>query len=185
VYVRRAFVAFCACAAILAPQAILAQQIESTPIPQAPKPDFSSMAFLVGTWSCSTKSSRRPAAYTTTVTDAISPDGWWIDQASVTQPMPWFSHRLTVYDKITYDASTKRWVDVNYGGDGFYGLSLSSGWNGNSIVWHDPTFAPNADVTSQTDTTMTKYSDTKYTSSNSFTEAGGRSVSVVTSCTKT
>jgi hypothetical protein len=180
---RRVFFAFCAGAALLAPRTVIAQ-VESTPVPEAPKPDFSSMSFLVGTWSCSTKSSRRPTAFATTVTDAMSPDGWWIEQKSVNQPMSWFNHVVTFYDKITYDASTKRWIDVNFGEMGGYGLSTSSGWNGNSIVWHDPTFAPNADVASQSDTTMTKDSNTKYTQSSSFTEPSGRSVSVVTTCTK-
>jgi hypothetical protein len=184
VFLRRASVAFSACAALLLPGAAIAQQIESTPIPETPKPDFSSMSFLIGTWSCSTKSARRPAPFATTVTYTASPDGWWMDQKSVSQPTSWFNHTITVYDKITYDASTKRWIDVNYGGLGFYGLSTSSGWNGDSIVWHDPTFAPTSDITAQTDTTMTKDGDSKYTASNSFTEASGRNVSVVTTCSK-
>jgi hypothetical protein len=143
------------------------------------------MSFLIGTWSCSTKSARRPAPFLSTVTYTTSPDGWWIDEKSVNQPMSWFPHEVTVYDKITYDGSTKRWIDVLYGGLGFYGLSTSSGWNGNAIVWHDPTFAPDADTSARTDTTMTKDSDTKFTSSNSFTEAQtGRNVGVVSTCTK-
>jgi hypothetical protein len=184
-FVRRALIAVCAWGVLLVPRPGLAQQIESTPVPEQPKPNFSSMNFLIGTWSCSNRSSRRPAPFTTTVTYTASPDGWWIDQKSVNKPMQWFPHSLTVYDKITYDATTKRWIDVSYGDNGTYGLSTAEGWNGDSIVWHDPTFAPSSDISAQTDTTMTKDSDTKYTSSNSFTEASnGRNVSFVTTCMK-
>jgi hypothetical protein len=35
--------------------------VEGTPVPTPPKPDFSSMKFLIGTWTCSDLSSRRPA----------------------------------------------------------------------------------------------------------------------------
>ena len=162
-------------------------QVESTPIPNPGKPNFSSMQYMVGTWNCSIKSSRRPAAYTTTVTYTMDPTGRWIDQTSVTKPMKWFASQanLVAYDKITYDATTNRWVDVNYDKQGGYGLSFASGWNGDKIVWHDVSFAPTTDIKSQTDTTVTKASDTKMTSSSSFTEAKtGRVVSVTGVCTK-
>ena len=162
-------------------------QVESTPIPMPGKPNFSSMQFMIGTWSCSIKSSRRPAAYSTTATYSMDPTGLWIDQTSVTKPMKWFASQanLVAYDKITYDATTHRWVDVNYDKQGGYGLSFASGWDGNKIVWHDVSFAPSADIKSQTDTTVTKVSDTKMTSSSSFTEAKtGRVVSVTGVCTK-
>jgi hypothetical protein len=184
VFVRRAAIAFCACAALVMSAAAIAQQIESTPIPEVPKPDFAAMNFLIGTWACSTKSARRPAPYLTTSTYTASPDGWWIEQKTVTQPVPWFNHTVTTYDKITYDPTTKRWIDVSYGDLGTYGFSTSPGWNGNAIVWHDPTFAPTSDITAQTDTTFTKDSGTKVTVSSSFTEASGRNVSVLTTCNK-
>ena len=183
-FLRRALIAFSACSALLIPRVVVAQQMESTPIPEVPKPNFSGMQFLVGTWSCSTKSARRPAPYVGTSTYTISPDGWWINETTVTQPVPWFNHTVTVYDKITYDSTTKRWIDVTYGDLGVYGLTTAAGWNGSAIVWHDPTFAPNSDVTAQTDLTMTKDSTSKYTTASSFTEASGRNVSVVSTCTK-
>ncbi len=164
-----------------------AQQVESTPIPAPKKPNFSSMQFMIGTWTCSIKSSRRPAAYVTTITYAPDPNGWYIDQTSVTKPMKWFSSQtnLTGYDRVTYDPTTHRWVDVNYDNQGGYGLSFSNGWNGNQLVWHDVSFAPTSDIKSQTDTTITKVSNTKMTGSSSFTEAKtGRVVAVTTVCTK-
>lgn len=177
-------------AAVLAAAALPAYapaQVESTPIPQPGKPNFSPLSFMIGSWTCSTKSARRPAPYTTTVTYTMDPNGWYIDETSVTNPMKWFAsqQKLTSYDKITYDSTTHRWADVLYDNQGGYGLSFASGWNGNKIVWHDVSFAPSSDVKSQTDTTTTKVSNSKMTSSSSFTETKtGRVVSVTTVCTK-
>jgi hypothetical protein len=162
-------------------------QVESTPIPMPGKPNFSSMDFMIGTWTCSIKSSRRPAAYVVTSTYAVDPNGWYIDETSVTNPMKWFASqtKLTNYDKITYDSTTRRWADVLYDNQGGYGLSFSNGWNGDKLVWHDVSFAPTADIKSQTDTTVTKVSNTKTTASSSFTEAKtGRVVTVNAVCTK-
>jgi len=160
-------------------------QIESTPIPTSPKPDFSSMSFFVGTWACSTKSSRRPAAYVTTETYAMDSSGYWIEATSVISPTSWNPTKLTINDKITYDSDTKRWVDVLYGDQGAFGLTFSKGWNGNKLVWHDASFAPGASISSQSDVVMTKVSPTKTVSNFSFTESKtGRKISIVETCTK-
>ncbi|HEY1655174.1 MAG TPA: hypothetical protein VGF86_08690 [Candidatus Tumulicola sp.] len=165
--------------------AFASAQVEATPIPNAPKPNFSSMQFMIGSWSCSTKSSRRPAAYVTTSTYALDSTGYWIEQSSVTKPVAWVKSTLSVNDKITYDPTTKRWVDVTYGDQGAYGLSFSKGWVGNYLTWHDVSFAPNGDISAQSDTTLTKVSATKVTTTSTFTEAkSGRHVSVATVCTK-
>ncbi len=161
-------------------------QVESTPIPAPKKPNFSSMQFMIGDWTCSTKSARRPAAYMTSVTYAMDPSGWWINQTSTTKANgSWIPTTTTVMDKITYDPFTHRWVDVTYGDEGAYGLAFASGWNGSKIAWHDVSFAPGPDIKSQTDNVMTKVSNTKLTFASSFTETKtGRVVSVTGSCTK-
>jgi hypothetical protein len=160
-------------------------QVESTPIPAPAKPNFSSMQFLIGTWTCSTKSSRRPAAYVTTTTYTMDPSGYWINSTSVTNPAKWIPTRLTVWDKYTYDSDTHRWVDVTYGDGGTYGLSFSSGWSGNKMSWHDVSFAPGPDIKSQTDNVITKVTGAKMTSSSTFTETKtGRVISVTGICTK-
>ena len=160
-------------------------QVESTPIPAAKKPNFAPISFLLGTWSCSTKSARRAAPYITTTTYTADSSGYWIDETSTTNPTKWIPTKLTTHDKITYDSDTHRWVDVLYGDYGTYGLSFSTGWNGDKLVWHDVSFAAGPDIKSQTDTTVTKVSATKMTTSSSFTEAnGGRVVSVKGVCTK-
>lgn len=180
----RSFVIVAAVAALLAP-VVASAQVESTPIPAPNKPNFSSMSFLVGTWNCSTKSARRPAAYLTTVTYAMDSSGYWLEQKSVTKPTSWIKTQLTTYDKITYDNDTHRWVDVTYGDGGAYGLSFSKGWMGDKMSWHDVSFMPGPDISAQTDTTNTKVSDTKVTSASSFTETKtGRHVAVTGVCTK-
>lgn len=170
--------------AIAAPSYALAQ-VESTPIPAPAKPNFSSMQFMIGTWACSTKSARRPAAYVTTSTYTMDPTGYWIEETSTTNSTSWISRKLTVWDKITYDSDTHRWVDVTYGDGGAYGLAFARGWTGNKISWHDVSFAAGPDIASQTDNVLTKVSNTKMTTSSSFTETKtGRRVGVTGVCTK-
>ncbi len=160
-------------------------QVESTPIPAPAKPNFSSMSFMIGSWTCKTKSSRRPAAYTTAVSYSMDPSGYWLEETSTTHPTSWVSKTLVTNDKITYDSDTKRWVDVTYGDGGAYGLAFSKGWNGSQMSWHDVSFAAGPDISSQTDITTTKNSATKTTSTSSFTETKtGRRVAVVAVCTK-
>jgi hypothetical protein len=181
----RSLVIFAAAAALLAP-AYASAQVESTPIPTTGKPNFSAMEFLIGTWSCSTKSSRRPTAFHTTITYALDSTGYWINQSSTTNPVSWVPTPAVATDRITYDATTKRWIDVNYDNQGGYGLSVSKGWDGDRISWHDVSFAPTADISSQSSTVTTKVSATKETSESAFTEAKtGRHVTVSTVCTKT
>src|SRR5579871_5238761 len=92
---------------------VASAQVESTPIPAPKKPNFSSMEFMIGTWTCSTKSARRPTAYVTTSTYTMDPSGYWIDETSTTSPTKWIAQRLMTWDKITYDSDTHRWVDVS------------------------------------------------------------------------
>jgi hypothetical protein len=160
-------------------------QVESTPIPAPNKPNFAPVEFLLGTWTCKTKSARRPAAYVTTSTYTLDPTGYWMNETSTTAKTAWVSKPLTTMDRITYDSDSKRWVDVLWGDGGAYGLSFSKGWNGDKIVWHDAAFAPGPDISSQTDITTTKESPTKLTSMSTFTETKtGRHVAVSAVCTK-
>jgi hypothetical protein len=182
--ITRVIVAVAVLLAATIPSYALAQ-VESTPIPAPKKPNFSPMSFMIGTWTCSTKSARRPAPYVTMSTYSLDPSGYWINETSATAATSWIHIRLMTWDKITYDSDTHRWVDVSYGDGGAYGLAFSSGWNGNTMVWHDVSFAPGPDVSSQTDNTVTKVSNTKVTSMSSFTETKtGRHVSVTGVCTK-
>jgi hypothetical protein len=160
-------------------------QVESTPIPAAVKPNFSSLSFMVGTWTCSSKSSRRPRAFTTISTYSLDPTGYWINETSTTPKISWVPTGLRSWAKYTYDPDAKRWARLSYDDLGGYGLSYSQGWNGNQIIWHDVAFAPGPDINSQTDLTTTKVSASKTTTSSSFTETKtGRRVMVTRTCLK-
>lgn len=163
----------------------LAQTVETTPIPMNPKPDFSKMQFLTGNWSCTVNSSRRPAAFKTTSTARISTDGYWIITRTTNEKVPWMTRIFTNEDRVTYDSSTSRWVDIAYDEQGGYDLSTSPGWNGNTITWTDVAYPKTGATASSNPATMTKVSATKTTTKSSFTEPSGRLVTVVTTCNKT
>jgi hypothetical protein len=170
---------------LLTCSAALAQTMETTPIPMAPKPDFSKMQFQTGNWTCSIKSSRRPSAFKTTATARISDDGYWLITRTTTQKMPWMSASLTGEDRITYDPSTSRWVDISYDEQGGYDLSTSPGWSGNTITWTDVTYPKTNATAVNNPTTITKVSNTRTTSKNTFKEPSGRLVTVTGTCNKT
>ncbi|HME82884.1 MAG TPA: hypothetical protein VKF82_12540 [Candidatus Eremiobacteraceae bacterium] len=157
--------------------------IESTPIPAAKKPDFSSLKFSLGTWSCSSRSARRPAPYTSTGTSSIDPSGYWIVTDTATAKTSWAPATNSV-DKITYDSDQHRWVDVYTDDVGGYDVSYSPGWSGSTMVWTDALFTPGPDIIATSPTTMTKVSDTKMTSHSTFKEKSGRTIAVDSVCTK-
>jgi hypothetical protein len=163
----------------------VAPAIEATPIPRAPKPDFAPLTYFVGRWSCSSKSARRPTPQRSTVTVALEPGGRWMRQTTVNQPTSWYPYVDTGTDLFTYDRDTKRWIDVGYDTAGNYGLTGTTGWKGDTMVWKDLAFTPTAQVTAASDFTITKVSATKFTSAYGFTTGTGRSVAVTGVCTKT
>jgi|SRR5690348_9359091 len=172
-----------AAALLLSCGAVLAQ-IESTPVPQTPKPNFSQMAFLTGTWNCSVKSSRRPSAYQTTSTANISPDGYWLVTRTTTHKASWIPAEQRSEDRLTYDPSTSRWIDIGTDDGGGYNVSTSPGWKGNTITWTDAVITKVNATASTNPTIMTKVSNAKTTSRSSFKEPSGRLISVMTTCTK-
>jgi hypothetical protein len=158
--------------------------IEATPVPMAQKPNFSKMAFMGGPWTCSVMSSRRPGPYTTTSTTATSTDGYWMSTQTTTNTTSWIPRALTTVDRMTYDASTSRWIDMASDDQGGYDVSTSPGWIGNTIVWTDVTYPKTNATATNNPTTLTKVSDTRTTSVSTFKEPSGRLVTVKSSCTK-
>jgi hypothetical protein len=158
--------------------------IESTPAPLPPKPDFSSMKFLSGTWTCTTKSSRRPASFVVTSSAGMDPTGYWMVTKSLSHKVSWAPYDIHSTDLVTYDAGSHRWVDIYTDDQGGYNVATSPGWNGNSIVWTDAVITTQGNVASTTPTTITKVSDSKTTALNKFKEKSGREISVTTSCSK-
>jgi hypothetical protein len=155
--------------------------VETTPIPAAAKPDFSKM--FLGTWRCSTKSSRRAWSFATTSTASVSPDGYWLITHTAIAKTP-VNSAFHATDKLTYDPSTKRLVDIQTDEQGNYDVTTSPGWHGNTIVWSD-VFAPKSGgIASTNPTTITRVSATRYTSLDTFVEPGGRVITVKAVCTK-
>jgi hypothetical protein len=95
------------------------------------------------------------------------------------------SSNLVGEDRVTYDPSTSRWVDIAYDEQGGYNVSTSPGWSGNSITWTDVLITKTNATATTNPTTMTKVSTTKITSRNTFKEPSGRLVTVTSSCSKT
>jgi hypothetical protein len=173
-----------ACALIPLSTVVARAQVETTPIPMSPKPNFSSMQFQLGTWNCTTTNTRRAVPYTDTSKAVMDPSGYWMVTTDVTHPVSYDPHAHTTVTKVTYDASTSRWVSVSTDDGGGYDMSTSNGWEGNTMVWHDVAFPKTASITSSGDTTITKVSNTKTTLTSSFTESSGRVVHVKGTCTK-
>lgn len=160
-----------------------APRVETTPIPTTTKPDWSSMKFLLGTWKCSTKSSRRPAAYTTLQVSAMDPTGRWMITDSINPKTSWSSTIHSV-DKTTYDSDQHRWVDVSTSDQGGYDVTYSPGWKGDSMTWTDQLFTPGPDLIAVSQLTNIKVSDTKIVSHTAFKEKSGRTITVDGVCTK-
>lgn len=174
-------------AVVLMNATVLAQTptVETTPVPQNAKPDFSSMTFLLGSWNCSVLSSRRPGPYMVTATTTMSPTGYWMLTRSTIHKASWIPTEFVTEDRVTYDASTSRWIDINTDELGGYDVSSSPGWSANDMVWTDLAY-PKVNATASTNpTTQTKVSATQWTSMSSFKEPSGRLVTVKTTCNKT
>jgi hypothetical protein len=165
--------------------AAFAQTMEATPIPAPPKPDFSSMTYFVGSWTCTTKSARRPTPQISHTVNALDATGRWLVEKSVNEPTSWLPYTSNELDMLTYDPSAKRWVDVETDTLGGYDVSASPGWKGDTMVWTDLTFVPNRDVTSATAVTLKKAGPAKFTYANTFTTKKGRTIALTGSCVKT
>ena len=78
--------------------------IEGTPVPTQPKPDFSTMKFLIGTWECSDMSSRRPGPFQTTEVYSMDPSGYWMLRESTIHTASWIPREVRNETKFTWTA---------------------------------------------------------------------------------
>jgi len=153
--------------------------------PLPPKPDFSSMRFMLGTWSCSATSERRgKEAQHLTVTYSMAPDGYFIKYVTKAAKVSYSAVGSTSTDWVTYDSNAKRWIDVSVGSYGSYGYSTSVGWEHGHILWGNDSFLYDGDVTSSTGTLVTKISDRKLITVGAFTTVAGLLNRVASTCTK-
>jgi hypothetical protein len=154
--------------------------VEGTPIPTAPKPDWSPVNYLIGTWNCSDVSSRRPGPFQITTTYAMDPTGYWLIKTETIHKASWIPREVTNVSRVTYDNNAKRWVRILTGDNGAYAVSTSPDRSVFTYVLQND--AP--DVASYKPEVYTKESDTKRTMKTSFTEKSGRVVNVTETCNK-
>jgi hypothetical protein len=157
--------------------------IETTPIPTNGKPDWSSMKFNVGNWSCVNNSSRRAAPFPSTASTSMDSTGYWMITKSHTPATSWAIATDSV-DQVTYDPNLHHWVDVYTDNNGNYDVTYSPGWKGNAMVWTDQLFQPTLGITGASPVTVTKVSDSKTTSHSTFTEKSGTVRTFDATCTK-
>jgi hypothetical protein len=158
--------------------------VEGTPVPVRPKPDLSTMNYLIGTWTCSDLSSRRPGPFTVTQVYSMDPTGYWIIRDDTTHTASWITREAHSQTKFTYDAEAKRWIRISTGDRGAYAVATAAMPVGNkkTYTYLIQTKAP--DIASYTPEVYVKESDTKKTMTTSFTETNGRVVTVKETCTK-
>ena len=155
-------------------------KVEGTPVPTAPKPDWSGVQYLIGTWNCSDLSSRRPGPFQVTTTFAMDPTGYWLIKTEKIHKASWIPREFTNESRITYDNVAKRWVRLLTGDNGAYAVSTSPDRAAFTYVIQREA----ADIGSYAPEVYTKVSDTKRTMKTSFTEKSGRVVNVTETCSK-
>ena len=148
-----------------------------TPVPVA-YPDFSSMQFLVGTWTCTQP--WRGRTRTETNAYAISKDRMWMVDSTSSPP---FDQYRTIPRNgtlvMTYDAAVAQWIAMYYDNLGSYAMESSPGWEGNVANWS----GKGLDGRSFTDV-ITKVSDTHTTDASTLTDARGKTITVTITCKK-
>ncbi|MGA8576507.1 MAG: hypothetical protein WB609_12600 [Candidatus Cybelea sp.] len=159
-------------------------KIEGTPVPAQPKPDFSSMSFLVGTWTCSDLSSRRPGPFTTTEVYSMDPGGYWMMRDSTIHKASWIAREVRSQTKYTYDPGAKHWVRIQIGEGGTYSVATAPMPAGSKKTYTFVIQTTAPDIASYAPEVFTKVSNTKKTMTTSFTETSGRVVMVKETCTK-
>jgi len=148
-----------------------------TPVP-IPHPDFSSMNFLVGTWTCTEP--LRGKTRSETDVYAMSDDGMWLVDTATSPP---FDQYRTVPQKevtyYTYDPTISKWVSLYYDNFGGYALGSSPGWQGNVATWSSAGLDG-----SKVGDVITKVSDTETSDANTTTDPKGVVTNVTITCKK-
>ena len=158
--------------------------VEATPIPRDLKPNFTSMQYLVGTWDCSVASARRSRPFSTHETTWMSRDGYWLITKTITDPVPWNNIRITNTEYVTYDPTTKRWIDMGMDDFGAYDVSASPGWSGDAITWTEIAYPKFHGVKENAPRVVTRTSDHQKTETTALIETSGQRIQVTTTCTK-
>lgn len=148
-----------------------------TPVP-IPKPDFTSMNFLLGTWTCTQP--LRGKTRSETDVYAMSNDSMWMVDTATSPPFDQYRTVAQNYtNSMTYDPTIKMWVTTYQDNFGGYGLESTSGWQGNVASWS----GKGLDGSSVSDV-ITKVSDTETSDANTATDPKGVVTNVTISCKK-
>ncbi len=159
-------------------------KVEGTPVPMRPKPDLSSMKFLIGTWQCSDVSSRRPGPFSVTEVWSKDPSGYWMLRDFTTHKASWIPREFRAQSRYTYDPVAKQWVRITISDNGAYSVATATMPSSNRKIYTYVIQTKAPDVASYTPEVFVKVSDTKKTMTTSFTEVSGRVVTVKETCTK-
>jgi len=159
-------------------------KVEGTPVPTPRKPDMSTMKYLIGTWTCSDLSSRRPGPFTTTQVFSMDPTGYWIVRNDTIHKASWIPRDFHSQTKFTYDAAAKRWIRITTGDTGGYAIATAPMPVGSKKTYTYVIQTKALDVASYAPEVYVKESAKKKTMTTSFTETHGRIVTVKETCTK-
>jgi hypothetical protein len=100
-------------------------KVEGTPAPIRAKPNWSKLEYLIGTWTCTDLSSRRPGPFTITEVYSMDPSGYWMIRDDTTHKASWIPREVHSQTKYTYDAQAKLWVRVTTGDFGTYAVDTA------------------------------------------------------------
>lgn len=159
--------------------------VEGTPPPMPPKPDWSTMNFLVGTWTCTDLSSRRPGPFTVTKVYSKDPGGYWMTRNDTTHKASWIKRELHTTYRYTWDDVKQKWIRIGMGDLGGYEVAEAPMPVNGRKTWTFITQRIPPDIASYTPEVYQRTGDTKITMTSSFREKTGRLVNVKESCSKT
>jgi hypothetical protein len=124
---------------LTAPCAAGAQTVAPTPVPDV-APNFAPMAMFMGTWNCKALKTPngRAIGHTFTSNTVMAFDARWMETDQTTPPYDQYRTRNNVSKTwLTYDPDTKMWVSMTLDNFGNYGVAMSPGWTGNTLVTTD------------------------------------------------
>lgn len=149
-----------------------------TPVPVT-RPDFSSMKYFLGTWTCHQmlRGKNRPDTSTT----AIGLDGAYMVSHDTAPAFDKYRTQAIYTDGYTtYNAAKHNWVTFTMDSFGGYSVSTSPGWNGNTLT---TTLVMTQDGTTGSDT-LTKISSTQSRDVATAKSPGGMVTHSTVICTK-
>jgi len=159
------------------PKAPAGDKLDAKKMAMTPPEELATLSkFLVGTWHCEGKVTPAPGVgktfnSKTNTTWALGLDGFWLAGAGEGEKVP--GQPLPTVGKgenrISYDRTTKAFVNLSFSNRGAYGMSTSKGWEGDKLSWTGTTSGL---MKTDTRTTITKKSDAEYQVLGERMEAG-------------